>query len=151
MVLSTNWSRSHSIIWLICFSLADPKASKVNLRGAAMDLSSDPRCFDLTSAAGFVSLGCGVCGVALFSVNIVLISHLSTGFGLLLDPGPTIHKSLTHILSHERFNFERAPNFTMACVTNHPGLHWTKYFALERMLYCCWHHAVNHSVWCILV
>ena len=30
---------------------------QVNLRGAAMDLSDDPRCFDLTSPAGFVFLG----------------------------------------------------------------------------------------------
>lgn len=38
----------------------------MDLRGAAMDLSSDARCFDLASAAGFVSLGCGFSGVLFF-------------------------------------------------------------------------------------
>ena len=44
----------------ILFSLVwpHPTQPQVNLRGAAMDLSDDPRCFDLTSPAGFVSLGC---------------------------------------------------------------------------------------------
>ena len=34
-----------------------PMQPQVNLRGAAIDLSDDPRCFDLTSPAGFVFLG----------------------------------------------------------------------------------------------
>ncbi len=31
--------------------------AQVNLRGVAMDLTTDPRCFDLASASGFVFLG----------------------------------------------------------------------------------------------
>lgn len=35
----------------------DRLSSQANMRGAAIDLSDDPRCFDVSSPAGFVLLG----------------------------------------------------------------------------------------------
>ena len=47
----------HSSSQLGHLSWKQQYTAQVNLRGVAMDLTTDPRCFDLASASGFVFLG----------------------------------------------------------------------------------------------